>query len=173
MLKKVIQKHTNSDQCFACGERNSAGLGMEFYDLDDGSIVGLVTLKDNHVSYPTVVHGGITATMLDEAMGRCSFQIEPDTWCVTLEMTVRYKKSVPPETPLRVPARVVENREHVFICEGEILLPDDTVAAYARGVYYKSVTTGAADAGLNEMHLNLHGNEPTEIELPKPFVRPQ
>lgn len=165
MLKKVIKKHTNSCTCFACGSDNPSGLGMEFYDLEDGTLVSLVTLKSTHMSYPSTVHGGITATMLDEAMGRCTFHLEPDTWCVTLEMNVKYKKPVPYNVELRVTARVVENRPHVFICEGEVLLPDDSVAAYGRGVYYKSVTTGAADAGLDEMKLTLRDHEPEEIDI--------
>lgn len=168
MLKKIVKKHTNSSTCFACGSENPSGLGMEFYDLEDGSLVALVTLKPEHMSYPSTVHGGITATMLDEAMGRATFYIEPDTWCVTVEMNVKYKRPVPYGVELRVTARVVEDRPHVFICEGEVLLPDDTVAAFGRGVYYKSVTTGAADAGLDRMILNLRESEPTEVELPNP-----
>ncbi len=168
MLKKIVKKHTNSSTCFACGTDNPNGLGMEFYDLEDGSLVSLVTLKSVHMSYPHTVHGGVTATILDEAMGRATFYLEPDTWCVTLEINVKYKKPVPYNVELRAVARVVENRPRVFICEGELLLPNDDIAAYGRGVYYKSVTTGADDAGLEDMKLSLRQQEPTEIDIPEP-----
>lgn len=167
MLKKIVSKHTNSKTCFACGANNPSGLKMEFYDLEDGSIAALVTAKSDHMSYPGTLHGGIVATILDEALGRSTFTLEPDTWCVTLEVTVKYKKPVPYDVELRVAARVVEDREKVFICEGEVLLPDDSVAAAARGVYYKA-NSNAAEAGMLDMEMTLREVEPTEIDLPEP-----
>lgn len=167
MVRKIKSKHTNSKVCFACGANNPSGLKMEFYDLEGGGLVALVTARSDHMSYPGVVHGGIVATILDETLGRSTFTVEPDTWCVTLELNVKFKKPVPYDVELRVAARVVEDREKVFICEGELLLPDDVVAATARGVYYKA-NKNAAAAGMTDMELTLRENEPTEIDIPEP-----
>ena len=170
---KVIRKQKNSENCFACGVNNPAGPKLEFYEMEDKSLVGLVTCRSIHMSYPNTVHGGVSAALLDETMGRAILCFEPDTWGVTLELNVKYKKPIPFDTQLRVTGRVIENKERVFICEGEILLPDNVVAAYGRGAYFKSSTTGAQDAGISDLKLYLHENEPTEIELPVPLPHPE
>lgn len=165
---KVLRKQTNSKTCFACGVDNPASPKAEFYEMEDGSLAALVTCKSFHMSYPSTVHGGVSAALLDETMGRSMLCCDPNTWGVTLELNVKYKKPVPYDVQLRVTGRVIEQRPRVFITEGEILLPDGTVAAYGSGVYFKSVTTGAADAGLSDLQLYPREDDPTEIDLPSP-----
>ena len=41
MIKKVVRKHNNSGNCFVCGINNEFGLHTGFYELEDGTIVGL------------------------------------------------------------------------------------------------------------------------------------
>ena len=57
-------------QCFGCSPHNTAGLRLSFWESADGE--GLETplvFGRAHESYPGVVHGGIVATVCDEAMG--------------------------------------------------------------------------------------------------------
>ena len=79
MIKKVIRKHNNSGNCFVCGVNNPFGLHSAFYELEDGTIVGLVTADPRHQSYPGRVHGGVICALLDETMGRAINVTEPDT----------------------------------------------------------------------------------------------
>lgn len=173
MLKKVVRKQKNSENCFACGRLNNAGLKMDFYEMEDDTLVALVTADARHQSYPGTVHGGISATMLDETIGRAMMCINEDVVGTTLEFTSKYKKPVPYGVQLIVTGRVVEEREKVFIAEGEIILPDGSVAATATGVYYKMDTATAEKFGADVREWDLYPTEddPTEINIPEVLVR--
>ena len=95
MKKKVLKKQNNSRNCFVCGVMNDMGLKSAFYELEDGTVAALVEPKPEHQSYPMRVHGGVISAMLDETIGRAINITEPDTWAVTGELTVRFKKPVP------------------------------------------------------------------------------
>ena len=102
MKKKVVRKHNNSGNCFVCGINNPWGLKARFYELEDGTVAALVTAQWEHQSYPQRVHGGVITALLDETLGRAINVTEPDTWAVTGDISVRFKKPVPYDEPLLV-----------------------------------------------------------------------
>ena len=55
--------------CYACGPRNSEGLRLEFYMSGDNKekVEAIFTPRDNLQGWPEALHGGIVATLLDEA----------------------------------------------------------------------------------------------------------
>jgi len=136
--------------CFVCGLTNVAGLKASFYETDDGALVATFTPEAIHQSYPGRLHGGIAATILDETIGRAvMIGCNKEVWGVTLELTVEYKQPLPLGGELRVVGRVTEQNSRFFSGSGEILLPDGTVAALARGRYMKvplEKIAGVADA---------------------------
>ena len=138
MKRKVAKKQHNSKMCFVCGLKNVAGLKASFYETDDGALVATFTPDAVHQSYPGRLHGGIAATILDETIGR-TVMIGSDTeiWGVTLELTVEYKKPIPLDVELRVTGRLTEQNSRFFSGSGEILLPDGSAAALAKGRYMK------------------------------------
>ena len=98
---KVIKKQTNSKLCFICGIDNPYGLVAPFYEMEDGSVISLFQYKDIHQSYPGRIHGGLISAMLDEIAGRAIWITEPETWAVTTQLNVKYRKPVPYDTPLK------------------------------------------------------------------------
>ena len=66
-----LHKQPNSDDCFICGRNNPHGLYMTFYDNGEDEVHSHYTVSDAYQGYPDVVHGGIVAAMLDEAVGHC------------------------------------------------------------------------------------------------------
>ncbi|WP_419996417.1 PaaI family thioesterase [Streptomyces boninensis] len=56
-------------QCFGCSSANDQGLQLRFTHTGDGGIACEFTLPRTFESYPGVVHGGMSATVCDEAMG--------------------------------------------------------------------------------------------------------
>jgi acyl-CoA thioesterase FadM len=60
-----------------------------------------------------------------------------NTFGVTLELHVRYRKPVPLECELRVVSRITSDRGRIFEGTGELYLPDGTVAVEAEGKYMK------------------------------------
>lgn len=169
MLKKVIKKQYNSRRCFICGISNDTGLQTEFYELEDGSLAATATARSYHQSYPGRVHGGVSTALLDETIGRAINVAEPDTWGVTVEITTRFKKPVPYDVPLIVTGRITENRSRLFSGEGQILLPDGSIAVTANARYMKMKLSGIAefDGTVDTWELFPREGDPMEIDIPE------
>ncbi len=113
--------------CFACGRDNPDGLGLQFtFDEERKSYVCRFELSRRYTGPPGHAHGGIIATILDEAMGKAN-RISEVT-AVTQSMTVEYLRLVPLGKPLVAEGwqRSVSGRVHVNVAElrsleGEIL----------------------------------------------------
>jgi uncharacterized protein (TIGR00369 family) len=137
MEKKILKKQYISENCFVCGTQNRFGLQAAFYELEDGQLVAVFDPRDEYQSYPERLHGGISAAILDETLGRAIMIDEPATWAVTAELSLRYRKPVPLSQPLRVLGRILKNSSRLFVASGEILLPDGEIAVSAEGKYIK------------------------------------
>jgi len=137
MENKVARKQYVSKECFVCGTENIAGLKAKFFELENGELVGIFTAQDMHQSYPNRLHGGISAALLDETIGRAMMLEEPDTWGVTVELNLKYKKPVPLNEELKVIARPLRNSRKIFEGEGEIVLSNGEVAVTAYAKYVK------------------------------------
>jgi uncharacterized protein (TIGR00369 family) len=168
MKKKVLRKQNNSTRCFVCGLNNDMGLRAEFYELEDGTLAATVVAHPLHQSYPGRVHGGVSSALLDETIGRAINIQEPGTWGVTVEITTRFKKPVPYGVPLLVTGRITENRSRLFSGEGEILLPDGSVAVSASGKYLKMKLSDISefDGSIDVWELFPRADDPTEIDFP-------
>lgn len=167
MIRKVIKKQGNSEHCFVCGVANEAGMNANIYELDDGSVVGTLTAKAIHQSYPKTIHGGISAALLDEVINRAISTHEPETVSVTVEIVTQLYKPVPFDVPLLVAARVTENTQRWYTGEGAIILPDGSipVRGTVKCVKLRPETADSfGDAGY--MVKGTLENEPTEFELP-------
>ena len=137
MENKVTRKQYVSKDCFICGTENIAGLKVKFYELENGEVAGIFTAQDMHQSYPNRLHGGVSAAILDETIGRTMMLEEPDAWGVTVELNLKYKKPVPLNEELKVIARPLRNSRKIFEGEGEIILSSGEVAVIAYAKYVK------------------------------------
>ena len=152
MEHRVVGKQFITEMCFGCGKGNEDGLKGRFYNLEEGAVVAEFQPGDKFQGYPQRLHGGITASILDETLGRAILVSEPDCWAVTAELTVRYKKPVPLDVPLKVVARVTDNKRKLFYSSGEVILPGGEVAATATGIYIKQALEQIADTGDLDMN---------------------
>src|SRR5271166_4969546 len=88
------------NNCFACGTDNPDGMRLRFtYDEERKSFVCRFRLSKRYSGPPGHCHGGIIATILDEAMGKVNKLRE--VGALTSEITVKYLKPVPLQQPLR------------------------------------------------------------------------
>jgi acyl-coenzyme A thioesterase PaaI-like protein len=108
---------------------------MHFYSGDDGCVYAEYTPRDEHQSYPGIMHGGLITAMLDELIGRTA--IASDLWCMTGELTVRFKKPVPIGAVLKLKGEITKKTGRILEGRGEIRLPDGTLAVQATGTYIK------------------------------------
>jgi uncharacterized protein (TIGR00369 family) len=127
------RKQPNSLHCFVCGLENKCGLGMSFYDVGPGQVIATVKIPDRYQGYPGVVHGGIQAAMLDEALGRAVMVDDHSHFRVTAKMEIHYRKPVPTGEPLTLYGEVVKDRGRLAFARAELRLPDGTVGAEAEG----------------------------------------
>src|SRR5271154_1535373 len=122
------------NNCFACGAANDQGMHLRFtHDEERRSFVCHFKLGKRYTGPPGHCHGGIIATILDEAMGKVNKLRQ--VVALTSEMTVNYLKPVPLNTPLRVESREekVRGRKHINVAE--ILNQKGEVLARGRGTF--------------------------------------
>ena len=138
MKHRIVNSQNVSKNCLVCGIDNDFGLKTSFYETDEHELVAVFTPMNEHQSYPNVMHGGISATILDETIGRAIMMTtDNETFGVTVELNVRYKKPVPLNQELKVVTRITKDRGRIFEGSGELYLPDGSVAAQAEGKYMK------------------------------------
>lgn len=145
MIHKVTGSQNVTRMCHVCGVENEHGLRAGFYELESGDLAGCFRPKEEHQGYPGRLHGGVISAFLDETIGRTLYTVEPETWCVTLELTIKYKRPVPIDSEVRAVARIVADNGRLFEATGEIVLPDGTVAAEGRGKYLRMRLGDVAD----------------------------
>ncbi len=88
---------TYDGRCFGCGPDNPEGLMMAF-ETTGGESVCEYAVPPRYQSWQGMVHGGMVALMLDEAVGWAAWHAERPG--VTGKLEVRYRQ------PLRVGERV-------------------------------------------------------------------
>ncbi len=121
-----------SNKCFGCGGDNAAGMKLTFeQDNISRKIVGRFVLGERYQGGGGFAHGGIIATLLDEAMGKvCRFR---EVRAVTAELTVEYLKPVNVQTEIVVEGRETEQKGRNIFMTGEIRNGVGEVLARGRG----------------------------------------
>jgi uncharacterized protein (TIGR00369 family) len=125
--------HSAQNRCFGCGQASTAGLRLEFLLTADGTVVSLPTVSDAFEGHPGYLHGGIIATLLDEAMSKATRARGLTT--MTRHLEVDYLRPVPSGVQLRVEGRVVRSEGRKHWVESGILDADGTVLAQGKGVF--------------------------------------
>jgi uncharacterized protein (TIGR00369 family) len=118
--------------CFGCGGANARGMKLTF-EQDDSTkrIRGAFKLGAEYQGGPGFIHGGIIATVLDEAMGKVSrFR---GVRAVTAELNVEYLKPVSVDAPLLIEAYEVEKTGRNLHYVGEIRNQAGDLLARGRG----------------------------------------
>jgi uncharacterized protein (TIGR00369 family) len=126
-----------ANHCFGCGPENPQGLHLAFTTNTEDSGHPVATthfqLDRLHEGPPGYVHGGIVATLLDEAMSKLNRPL--DVLAVTRHMEVDYLKPVPLFKPLVLTSRHLRREGRKLFHQAEILSPEGTVLARGKGVF--------------------------------------
>jgi len=122
------------NNCFVCGQNNKAGMRLKFIlDEERRTFVCKFRLSSRYTGPPGHCHGGIIATILDDAMGKVNKLHH--VVALTKEMTVEYLKPVPLHKPLHVEGREVSVQGRQHINEAEIRNENNEVLARSRGIF--------------------------------------
>jgi acyl-coenzyme A thioesterase PaaI-like protein len=121
--------------CLVCGRQNPHGLKLSL-DVDESTGVVSVsfTPRAEHIGFEGIVHGGVLATVLDEAM------VWAATWaarrfCVAGELNVRFRHSAGVGEALRVETRVESARPRLILTRGTVTGGGGAAIAEATGKY--------------------------------------
>ena len=120
----------NDRWCFVCGPDNPAGLQIP-WTLEDGVARGRFRPGRQHQGWRGIVHGGILAALLDEAMAQ-RVRME-GVHAVTASLQIRYRKPAPIETWLMTEGHLDAVRSRALQVRAAVLGEDGTCYAEAEG----------------------------------------
>lgn len=125
--------HGALNRCFGCGQANRSGLRLKFFVDEQRTIVCRVRLALRFEGPPGHAHGGILATLLDEAMSKANRQF--GALAMTRQMEVEYLKPVPLGVRLLLTGRRVSSSGRKHHCEAQIANEDGVVLARAKALF--------------------------------------
>jgi uncharacterized protein (TIGR00369 family) len=118
-----------------CEPTNDSGLRIPFFHDTEASLVTAeFTLGTAFSGAPTMLHGGVTLAVLDEAMAWACIAIARQ-WAVTSETSTRFHRAVHVDKPHIVEAEVAEQTDSEIVAVGRVLDVRGVVRAEARATY--------------------------------------
>lgn len=109
----------DNSRCYVCGKDNPVGLQAAFtYDPATKSLRGTFTARREHEGWQGIVHGGIIAALMDEAMVKlAAYQGLP---AVSAEITIKFNAPAAPGDDLDVTARITKEAGRLIEAEAAV-----------------------------------------------------
>jgi uncharacterized protein (TIGR00369 family) len=114
--------------CFACGKKNDAGLGLEFSPAGGKTVSEFIPRKA-HQGFRDIIHGGIIATVLDEAMVKSA--LFEGMEAVTAEISVRFRSPLFVGEKVVIEAVIRKTGSRLLMTSARMTKGDSTVVAEA------------------------------------------
>uniref|UniRef100_E6QIM7 Acyl-coenzyme A thioesterase THEM4 n=1 Tax=mine drainage metagenome TaxID=410659 RepID=E6QIM7_9ZZZZ len=125
--------HGAPNRCFGCSQTNEVGLRLEFAACEDGTVTAEAMIGDQYEGPPGFVHGGIIATLLDEAMSKANRA--HGEIAVTRQLHVEYLHPVPSDEVVRIEGRVERAEGRKLWTMGRILNQSGKELTTAKGFF--------------------------------------
>jgi acyl-coenzyme A thioesterase PaaI-like protein len=135
--REIPLAHGTLNGCFGCGEDNPAGLHLKFFVDESNRVLCRLHLAPQFQGPPGHAHGGVIATLLDEAMSKANRH--RNIVAMTRHISVDYLRPVPLQTDLVLEgwsepdAKSASGRKHR--CSAELRDASGTVLATANGIF--------------------------------------
>jgi len=120
----------DASRCFVCGPDNPIGLKLRFAREGEG-VRAEFTPSDLHVGYEGLVHGGILAALIDDALANIWFARGQEA--VTAKIEVRFRREVRPGERLVVSAHPTGSKGGMATAKAAVARPDGEVVAEGTG----------------------------------------
>ena len=118
------------------GSKFADALGVQFYVLENGSVSATFVVGEKHEGPPGYAHGGVLASILDEAMGASVWFSGFHAAAVHLDFD--YQHAVPLEAAIQVVGRVERREGRKVFTSGSIFLADETIAVKSSGIFVEA-----------------------------------
>jgi len=148
--------------CFVCGRDNLAGLDIQFY-RDGEKVTCAWVPAEKHLGYRDRVHGGVAASILDEAMGWTP-TARLRRLFYTVEISVKYRRPVPSGLPARVEAECSGTTSRIARAAGRILDAEGRICIEATGSYFP-LPEGRTEEVLRHLYIEGEDREVTLEDL--------
>ena len=123
-----------SGHCFGCGPNNPEGLHLTFaIDEQAHTAAASVTLDERYQGAPGYVHGGIIATLLDEAMSKLNRSL--GVLAVTRQMEVSYLRPAPIGAEMKLRSHFLRREGRKLFHEAELLNLEGEVLSRCSGLW--------------------------------------
>ncbi len=121
------------ENCFICGKDNPVGLKLIF-QYGENSAFTKIKLSRNYEGYPSVIHGGIVAALLDEVMAKAI--LNKGVEAVTVEINLKYKSPLEVEKEYFLSSKIIKMKSKIVLCEASIVSLDGKLVAEADGKFF-------------------------------------
>ncbi|WP_440682181.1 PaaI family thioesterase [Cysteiniphilum halobium] len=112
--------------CFGCSPNNHLGLKLEFYLDSNRKMFSFYKPNPHHVSWGKIIHGGISATILDEISGWI-VMFSKKMMCVTSTFEIKYHAPIVMSDEYIVTGKIIDEQNKSIIVESEILDNQDKI----------------------------------------------
>jgi len=134
ILKNPFTRQSDFN-CFGCSPDNGNGLHLNF-TIEDDSVVCEWQPEEHFEGWKGVVHGGITATIMDEIAGWYIFSVL-GVACMTMNMNIRYEKPLYSRMgKIKAVAVCIEKNRRIATIRVDIYNADGSLAATGELKYY-------------------------------------
>jgi acyl-coenzyme A thioesterase PaaI-like protein len=123
----------STDHCFACGVAHPHGLHLHFTSAGPLAVEASWVAKPAWESFDGIIHGGIVATLLDEAMSQAISSA--GTPAFTCDLRIRLHQHVRPGENLCVRGWVSGHTKRKITTEGSLAGEDGQERAHAWAVF--------------------------------------
>lgn len=129
------QKQIHVPYCFGCSSKNPIGLKINFTVKGD-AVFGEFTSHKYHMGPPDAVHGGIIATLIDEAISYFARTVIKHN-IRTIKEEIVFRNQSPIGETIYVEASLKEEKSRLLILSAKVYSKDDIIAE-ATGMLYKA-----------------------------------
>ena len=143
-IGEQIRFDAPDNMCFGCSPHNEQGLQLAFTQVGTSSVEVAYTAPAHTCGAPGVIHGGIQAALLDEAIGFAVFAHDQSASdpsaaagagvrrdVVTVEFDLRYRRPAPVGVELTLRAQVVHVSGNDYLAVGQIVDADGVLLTSA------------------------------------------
>jgi acyl-coenzyme A thioesterase PaaI-like protein len=134
-LHKTLDERAN--HCFGCGPANPQGLHLDFAinatNPETPTATAHIQLTQLYEGPPGYIHGGIVATLLDEAMSKLNRPLK--VLAMTRHMEIDYLRPAPLHQPLILTSHHLRREGRKLFHHAQLQYPDGSVLAQAKGLF--------------------------------------
>ncbi len=125
-------KLIGDNKCFVCGINNPLGLKISFVVDKGGKAIRCeFTPGPEYQGFQGIIHGGIIATLLDEAMVKLAFELGYQA--VTAWMEVRYTAPLRTGEKVKIFSTITKEGKKLLEATAEATTTDGKTIASAKG----------------------------------------